>query len=219
MNNNQEARNLSSLRPPDPSKSYKDRPAVLAGFGCSLGGVWYRVYTPHAVDGSPRDARFFSSSNGRFDVSSPSGSLNLAKTHETALRERLGRTAVHADSLPSSVLEGVMIARIELPGSFKVADFRVPGPGIAPGDISGAVDNYSVTQQWAEQMKRDGFEGIVARSRFGESETLYLFGEAGEDVAFGTSVDDCSARSLVKDLVFFPRIIDVASPDLELDFE
>lgn len=215
----QKPRNRSTLLPPDPSKTYKSRPTVLAGFGKSLGGTWYRAYTPQAPDGALRDSRFFSSSNGRFDLSAPWGSLNLARTPETALRERLGRTAVHADSLPSSVLEGVVIARLDLPGSFKVADFRVPGPGIAPGDISGAVDDYGVTQLWAEQMKRDGFEGIVARSRFGESETLYLFGRAGEDTSFGSSTDVCSARDVVKGLAFFPRIIDVGSPNLELDFE
>lgn len=216
---NPQPRNLSTLLPPDPSKSYKERPAVLAGFNSPLGGAWYRAYTPKGPDGARRDSRFFSSSNGRFDLAKPYGSLNLARTPETALRERLGRTAVHAEVLPSSVLKGVVIARIDLPGSFKVADFRVPGPGIAPGDIGGAVDDYSVTQQWAEQMKRDDFEGIVARSRFGEAETLYIFGEAGENTFFGTSTDQYSARDLVKGLVFFPKIIDDGYPDLELDFE
>lgn len=187
------------------------RPFSWRGLVSGLYPAGTRWFTP----GFP----LFLFSNGRFDLSFPSGSLNLARTRETALRERLGRTAVHADFLPSSVLGGVTIARIELPGSFKVADFRVPGLGIAPGDISGAVDDYSVTQQWANQMKHDGFEGIVARSRFGESETLYLFGTAGEDTRFGASTDDCSAHSLVKGLAFFPRIIDVNSPDLELDFE
>lgn len=196
MKNAQMSRNHSTLLPPNPSRSYKNRPATLAGLGSPLGGVWYRACTPQAPDGSPQDSRFFSSSNGRFDLASPEGSLNLARTRATALRERLGRAIVHADSLPSSVLEGVVIARIELPGNFKVADFRVPGPGIAPGDSSGAIDNYWVTQQWAEQMKRDGFEGIVACSRFGEAETLYRFGEAREDTTFGSSVDDCSAFTL-----------------------
>lgn len=214
-----EPRNISSLRPPVPGQSYVGHPATLVGFGQEVGGVWYRAYMPQA-GGAQRDARYFSPGHGRFDLSSPYGSLNLARTPETALRERLGHTAVNAAYLPSSELDGVFIARIELPGTFKVADFRRPGSGIAPGDIGGALESYTVTQQWAERIHRDGFEGIIARSRFGESETLYLFGREGENVGFGNCVaGHVSARHLVKDLPYFPQVIDVTHYPDEFDFE
>lgn len=216
----QEPRNVSTLKPPVAGQSYREHPATLVGFGTDNGGAWCRAFMPVSNSGTKRDARYFSPGNGRFDLLDPMGSLNLAKTPETALRERLGRTAVNASYLPSSELDGVFIARIDLPGTFKVADFQRPGPGIAPGDIGGALEDYSVTQQWATQMRADGFEGIIARSRFGESETLYLFGDAGENLKFGTCISDYKAAvDLAKDLPYFPQIIDLDSFPDHFDFE
>lgn len=213
-------RNTSTLEPPLLGESYANQPSCQVGFGSSDGGVWYRAYTPMGSDGEARDSRYFSAGNGRFDLPAPRGSLNLASSPEVAFRERLGRTLVSARELPSSELRGVWIARIEPPRIFRVADFRMPGLGIAPGDISSSVQDYSVTQKWAEQMQTDGFEGIIARSRFGNGSTLYLFGDSGENRDFGICIDHHqSAVELVKGIANFPRIVDVEKYPEEFDFE
>lgn len=220
MGTESEPRNVSTLQPPLRGESYANHPSLEVGFGSAGGGVWYRAYTPVGPGGKIRDSRYFSAGNGRFDLSEPRGSLNLASTPEVALRERLGRTLVFARELPSSELQGVWIARIELPRKFRVADFRLPGLGIAPGDISSPVQAYSVTQQWAEQMRTDDFEGIIARSRFGDGSALYLFGDAGENRDFGVSIEQHqSAVELVKGIANFPRLVDIEKYPEEFDFE
>ena len=214
-------RHDSTLRPPRRPLDPTTIPAVSVGYGsgCHETGTWYRAYLRDAPGGQ-RDCRYFSSGSGRYDISFPGGTLNLAGTEEVAIREKLGAELINRDMVPMDEFDGVYVARVQLPRVFKVADFRQAFGGFAPGDISSALfhaEGYSVTQQWAEAVREAGLEGIIARSRFSSGSALYLFGTSGENREFGSIGGEETALSVARAIPFFPEIVSVEEEEFEFE--
>ena len=184
------------------------------GFGSNIPGVCYRV---HRQSNGPL---WFSSGAGRYDLQKPFGTLNLALSKETALRESLGNTFINAPGIPASELMNRSVTRIDLIGRYRLADFRYPVGTIAPGDLAVYMpEGYRQTQELAQWVHRIGFEGIIASSRYAgrAGDVLYIFGPAGENADFARLSGSEDALKLGGSIPgSFPRII---SDMGEFDFE
>lgn len=168
-------RSASTLQPPDPKRNYEDFPVYE-----------HRARIRRSRAHGALSPWYFSSHPGRFNLTSPRGTLNTASTKEVAVREFLGRVLVGDPVIPASLIADRWISELELP-KVKAADFTAgaaPAFGIVPGDITAPMDdNYAVTRAWATAMDEAGFGGIQSRSRFGVGANptcLYVFGDEGE---------------------------------------
>lgn len=165
-------RSESTLRPPDPALD-------LARFPLREHRGGQRLHRAHLKSLNPW---WFSSSQGRFDLAAPRGTLNLASSRETAVRESLGGVLATAAAIPATVVAGRLVSSLEIPRS-GFADFAADSAsafGIVPGDVSAPRADYGLTQTWATAIAAAGFDGIRSRSRFGSGCCLYVFGAAGE---------------------------------------
>lgn len=199
-------RSESTLQPPDPAADMSKFPVHrrLAGL---------RLHRAHAKSHNPW---WFSSGQGRFDLSSPMGTLNLAASPEIAVREALGHILAGAVILPATVVAGRRVSSLEIPKTV-FADFmagRASAFGIIPGDVSAPRSSYSLTQKWARTIFGAGFGGIRSRSRFGGGATpccYYLFGEAGQH-ELGSVVSEVKMRSVLAEM---PWIVIEPTPSSE----
>lgn len=193
-------RALSSLHDPAPDGDYSRFPTYKVRARLR----WYRVYKKKLN----RSPWYFSSKEGRFNLLSPRGTLNLGQTAEVAFREALGLVLIGSGGrlpieIPETSILGKKVACLEIP-AVEVADFLDPAAsafGIVPGDISGPqADNYERTRKWAETLDKAGLGGIRSRSRFGvgeEPNCLYIFGPEGER-ELGSSDDLMSVADLLR---------------------
>lgn len=166
----------NTLREPDPSRDYSHFPQHHV----PARDRWFRA---HDEKYSPW---WFSSADGRFNLHSPGGTLNLGISPEVAAREFLGPILVHSGHLPATLVSQRKVSCLEIP-ELSAADFTSSAAstfGIVPGDATAPMDHgYGTTRAWAEAMNTAGFEGILARSRFGAGANptcLFVFNEEGE---------------------------------------
>lgn len=183
----------STLSLPDEGRDYADFPHRSLPARCPR---WFRV---HARNYSPW---YFASARGRFDLPEPRGTLNTASAPEVAVRESLGSVLVGTRVIPESAVAGRRVSSLELP-ALRVADYNTGEAaafGIVPGDVSAPqTTGYETTQAWATVMDSTGFDGIVARSRFGAGynpECLFIFGKAGEHQPPGAEIIEIESQDL-----------------------
>ncbi len=169
-------RHENTLREPDPSRDYSGFPQHQV----PARDRWFRA---HDEKYSPW---WFASSDGRFNLHSPRGTLNIGASREVAAREFLGPVLVHSMHLPTSLVSHRKVSCLEVP-ELSAADFTSSAAstfGIVPGDVTAPMDNgYKATRTWAETMDTNGFGGILARSRFGAGANptcLFVFNDEGE---------------------------------------
>ncbi|MDT0116615.1 RES family NAD+ phosphorylase [Microbacterium sp. PRF11] len=168
-------RSTTTLAPPDKAADY-------TAFPCHVHRAGLRLHRAHRKTHNPW---FFSSGRGRFDLSTPGGTVNLASSAEVATRESLGKVLVGARRIPAASVAGKRVSALEVPRT-RFADFVAGGAaahGIVAGDVSAPMKTYDTTQQWAAAMAKAGFEGIRSRSRFGTGVAplcYYRFGDAGQ---------------------------------------
>lgn len=162
---------------------------------------WYRA---HQGEQSPW---WFSSSDGRFNLFSPRGTLNLGSSSTTALRERLGPVLLGSREIPETALAGVEVSCLEIP-QLSAADFlheAAASFGVLAADASAPMDpTYTITRRWAHTFDRAGMGGIRTRSRFGagrDPQCLFMFGSEGEH-ELGDILDSesASANTIVADM-------------------
>lgn len=166
----------STLRPPDPTGDYTRFPAyrLQAGVRC------HRV---HAAEHGPW---WFSSGVGRFDLSAPRGTVNLASTPTVAVYEALGPVLLgHGGAvfLPSTAVQGRVVSTLSTTGR-RLADLTNDAArafGVVPGDVAAPQpDGYGTTQAWAQVFHAARFDGVRSPSRFSASgRCVYVFGPAG----------------------------------------
>lgn len=187
-------RSESTLQPPDPDADLSQFPSHRHGAGLRL----------HRAHHKSNDPWYFSSAQGRFDLESPLGTLNMASTREIAVRESLGHVLAGAFALPNTAVAGRRVSSLAVP-STKFADFtagKASAFGIVPGDVSAPRSDYALTQQWATTIRAAGFGGIRSRSRFGSGASpwcFYMFGDAGEH-KLGAVVAVVKVREVVVDM-------------------
>ncbi|MGO4691046.1 RES family NAD+ phosphorylase [Glaciibacter sp. 2TAF33] len=165
----------------------------LSGFptDATIPGRAFRAHDPRF------SAWFFSSTGaGRFDLEAPRGTCYVADSVRTAVREKLGQTAVGTKAVAESVARTIMVSTVEMPvGRFAntsdehAEDFGVTRELTVMGD-------YTVTHSWAEALADAGFNGIRYASRYTTSpgpNSWAIFGPAGPDP--GRSVFEAGAIS------------------------
>lgn len=212
-------RSKSTITPPDPNRPIADYPQVHVGPGTNH-EVAFRAHDL-LLDNSLCDSRFFSSSTdivadttestdtaeeavgGRFDLPAPAGTCNTAADAFTALRERLGSRIQPDQDISADDLFETQVTELRVVRQLLLADFRKPGPKYIPGDIAGPISGnhgYRLTQQWAQHMHKLGFDGIIARSRHGDGDTMFFFGSEGVQEDFFKISSSRSAHDVYKDM-------------------
>lgn len=180
--------------PPDPMRDYKGFPVYRHRKGL-------RLYRTHQ---DQYDPWFFSSKDGRFNLQSPYGTLNLAKTPEVAAREYLGILLVGDPTIPSTALAGLSVAELEV-DAVRAADFTSGQAaifGVVSGEMSAPAQDYSITRAWAAFMHKANFQGIWSRSRFAGGMypyCLYVFGPGGQHF-HGSTMGERTLRSVVESM-------------------
>ena len=184
-------RHQSTLAPPPADLTKSDLHTLAVGPGTK----YETLFRAHKLTRNNElcDARYYSSSSslhkddgedtgGRFDLAKPFGTCNTASSESTALREHMGNRITKGDPIAAKELWAIMVTTLSPQEKLILADVSKPGLGFIPGDISGPLPGdagYHVTQQWAEALKKLGFDGIIARSRHNNGYTIYIFGDAG----------------------------------------
>jgi hypothetical protein len=150
--------------------------------------TWFRNHTdrPVSVD---RGAWWFASlpaspagmETGRFDLPAPDGTCYLADTKEGAVRERVGWQHAHNGWISGPSLVDRVVSKMRLPRPLTVADvssaealhYRVTGE-------LADMEDYDITQEWAQVLRKHAFEGVSYKLRFTSSaQGLAMFGAAG----------------------------------------
>jgi len=130
-------------------------------------------------------AWFFSSSNGRFDLEAPRGTLNVAQAMVGAVCESLGVL-----TLDSQISEQEVLARRLVPLALKervdLVDFTdrkaAQAAKILAGEMTGAAKNYAEFQSLAKSVDAVGRGGICSFLRFSSPERgrgYFIFGDSG----------------------------------------
>lgn len=125
---------------------------------------------------------FSSDGGGRFDLPHPRGTCYLADSALVAVRERLGVVLGGAALVPSSLLAGVVVSRLQLPTPRLCADVQARAAtrfGVTR-ELETMVP-YAVPQAWARGFADVGLEGVSYGPRFttGPGSSVAVFGAAG----------------------------------------
>jgi hypothetical protein len=143
----------------------------------------------HRAHQARRGPWWFASAGGRFDLAQPRGTCYLASSALVAVRERLGPVLAARESLPATVLEGVVVSRLAVgvPGErapLRLANLRVSAAaGFGVTRELESMTPYDVPVRWARAFDDLGLDGIWYGPRFspGAASAVALFGAAGED--------------------------------------
>ncbi len=160
-------------------------PADLAGFPRWPLTTARTVYRAHRTNRGPW---WFSSahatvSDGRFDLSGPSGTCYVAATADSAARERWGAHLNRLRSITGAMADDTSVSALRVPGPLRLADTcasKAANYGVTR-EI-GTVTPYALPQRWAAALHVLGCGGIRYLSRFstGPRDLAYaLFGDAG----------------------------------------
>jgi len=154
-----------------------------------LGPWWFATAQP-----SDRE------SGGRFDLDSPEGTCYVARTVETAVREKVGHLGLSHRNLPAALLDTIAVAQL----SPRHRPDRGPNVHLFHEDAVGLVtretstdDSYARSQEWARAFRRDGWAGIRYLPRFDPSPNGVAeawFGPMGAHSLPATPVQDWRAR-------------------------
>ncbi|WP_197021555.1 RES family NAD+ phosphorylase [Cellulomonas sp. HZM] len=168
------------------SEASRARPAQgpadrdLSGFprkNLPAGRRWYRQH-------GPAGPWFFdSSTQGRFNLDSPRGTLYLASTPEGAARERIGFDLAATGWVPAGLVRDRVMSVLDLSVTCTVA-YLTAGSALEWGVVSNELattDDYALTRSWACAFDAAGFDGLWGRLRFsaGRGRALALFGDEG----------------------------------------
>jgi hypothetical protein len=159
----------------------RGEPADLSGFpvrALETGTVLFRA---HRGDRGPW--WFSAAMTGRFDLPEPRGTCYLAERPLVAVRERLGVVLGGAAEVPSSLLEGVVVSRLVLASSRRLASLR--SARAARFGVLRELETmmpYVVPQAWAAAFAAAGLGGVAYGARFTPERAgaLAVFGEAGD---------------------------------------
>ena len=154
---------------------------ALAGFPAYRLDVRTVMHRAHLAGRGPW--WFCNDGGGRFDLPAPGGTCYLATDPAVAVRERLGGVLGGAPFVPVSLLEDVVVSRLRVPESRRLANLRVARA--ADFGVTRELESmtpYAVPQAWACGLAGAGFEGVRYGPRFtpGAASSLALFDEAGE---------------------------------------
>lgn len=193
-------RNTVQQVPPAPGLDLRDFPWVPA--------PTEKIYRAH--DSNWGVGWFAHAGNGRFDLTTPLGTMYFGDTLRTAVRESLGNRAYNKTISHEAALHvRVVTTRMPSTGRFAlVSDERAEDFGIIRELVT--MPEYEVPQQWAAAFRVAGFAGIRYQSRFTAGQTVNawaLFGEAGEtnivnELAVTKGLDACRKANIS----FLPRI-------------
>ncbi|SEB92057.1 RES domain-containing protein [Paramicrobacterium humi] len=187
-------------------------PGNLAGFpasGCE-GSLYRSTLDRYSSFG------FYSSVGGRFDLSTPRGTLYLARSAHTAVMERVAapiaqgatggpkrnRSLLREGKVGWEQARHILIWEIESREPVRLADLttrRAADFGVTNELTS--TSHYELARQWASAFERAGFGGILYNSRFVTSKAdvdsaVGIFGDAGAHD--GPFVSVRPARTLVE---------------------
>jgi hypothetical protein len=168
----------------------------VAGFPIHRVGTDTTLYRAHSTALGPW--WFGSDGSGRFDLPAPQGTCYVATSAVAAVRERLGVVLGGAASVPSALLDGVVVSRLRLPQECRVANLeasRAADFGVTR-ELETMVP-YTVPQAWARAFARVDLEGVRYAPRFttGPALAVALFGRAG-DAGWPADVEPCVAADV-----------------------
>lgn len=127
---------------------------------------------------------FGSDGTQRFDVQPPHGTCYLAIDIETAVRERGRERLLRTGMLSPAFVAGMNIYELRLPATIRAADTTdKTAVKFGANRELAIVDDYSVSNGWAQAFHTEGYEGIAYASRYtsgGQWNALALFGAAGD---------------------------------------
>jgi hypothetical protein len=177
------ARSDPALQAPDESKYDFDK------FPCKTlraGSVWFRQHNKRS--GPDHGAWYFTpriagtDSKGRFDLPEPDGTCYLASSELGAVNELVGPDHTRRGWVDADLVDGRVLSRLVLPDDVKSADTTSPRASTFRLSTELAtIDDYDLTQAWADTVHRHGFGGVYVTLRFtpGRARALALFGPEG----------------------------------------
>lgn len=119
---------------------------------------------------------------GRFDLPRPEGTCYVAKDALVALRERFGPELMDHGEVPISAVQEARVSRLRLQKPVMLADTAAERAGNFHNLELVTSPDYARTQQWAQALRKRGFDGVMYQARFTTRDTaaaIALFGEAG----------------------------------------
>ncbi|WP_313811024.1 hypothetical protein [Glutamicibacter sp.] len=144
-----------------------------------------RFHTNDSGRRSEQGSWFFASSAGRFDLSAPRGTLNVAAGRIGAVCESLGVLTLD-EEIPIQELAARKLVALALPEDVALVDFTdrkaAQASRILAAEMSGAAEDYRDFQSLAASVDAAGMNGICSRLRFSGPENengCFIFGEAG----------------------------------------
>ena len=163
----------------------------------SKGRRWWRNHGPLGP------WYFDSSSEGRFNLDDPYGTLYLATSRECAVRERIGFDMADAGYVTAWLVDGRQVSELELPVDVRAA--RATGAdclrwGLVAGELTN-VDDFSLTRSWARAFHAAGFGGMWTMLRFSgaHGRGLSVFGDKGPR-DWGKPITSMSMRAAVRSM-------------------
>ena len=155
-------------------------PEALHGFPRWALTTERTLFRAHSTSNGPW--WFASAPGGRWDLPTPHGTVYLADSPETALRERIGRVLSSRSSLTAAEADASCVSRLHVPENVRLADLcshRAADYGITR-EIH-TLTPYVVTQAWAVAFHAGGAGGVRYDARFstGRARAYAGFGDAG----------------------------------------